>query len=52
MPAGVDGDEALGMGMTDFIQGLPLASLLGFFGRQLPTTPEQFVDNLLAQIER
>jgi beta-glucosidase len=52
MPSGVADDEALGMGMQDFIQGLPLSAVLGFFARELPTTPEQFVDNLLAQIER
>jgi beta-glucosidase len=52
MPSGLDAGDALGMGLTDFVQELPLTALLGFFGRQLPVTPEKYVDDLLAKIER
>jgi hypothetical protein len=39
------------MEMMSFVQGLPLTVVLGFFGGELPGTPEQIVDGLLAQIE-
>jgi len=52
MPGGIDADQALGMEMMDFVRDMPLTAILGFFGRHLPTPPEQIVDTLLSQIEQ
>jgi beta-glucosidase len=49
MPSG-EGSEGLGMGMMNFVKHLPLTAILRFFGGQLPAPPEQFVDDLLAQV--
>jgi hypothetical protein len=44
------GSEGLGMDPTGFIAELPLTSMLGFFGGQLPVPPEQMARDLLAQV--
>jgi beta-glucosidase len=50
MPVDVDTD-GLGMEMSLFMRDLALTAVLGFFGGELPGTPEQIVDGLLAQIK-
>lgn len=44
------GSEGLGMDPTGFVADLPLTSMLGFFGGQLPAPPEEIARGLLAQV--
>jgi beta-glucosidase len=42
--------EGLGMDLPGFVTDLTLASVLGFFGGQLPAAPEDIARGLLAQV--
>ena len=42
--------EGLGMDLPGFVTDLTLASVLGFFGGQLPAAPEDIARDLLAQV--
>jgi len=43
------GGDGIGMEMMAFMRDMPLPELLHLFGAPLPTSPEDFVDGLLAQ---
>ncbi len=42
--------EWMGMDLSGFVADLPLTSVLGFFGGQLPAPPEEIARDLLAQV--
>jgi beta-glucosidase len=51
MPSGPEGASGgLGMEVMEFVRHMPLTSLLGFFGGDLPAPPEQVVEDLLKQV--
>lgn len=51
MPSGPEGASGgLGIEVMEFVQHMPLTSILGFFGGDLPAPPEQVVEDLLKQV--
>jgi len=50
MRANFGGSEAIGMDPMGFLMDTPLMNLLHFLGGALPTSPEEFVDGLLAKV--
>jgi hypothetical protein len=45
-----DGPEQIGMDPIGFLMDTPLTSLLHFLGDSMPASPEETVDELLAQV--
>jgi beta-glucosidase len=50
MRANFGGSEAIGMDPMGFLMDTPLVNLLHFLGSALPTSPEEFVEGLLAKV--
>jgi beta-glucosidase len=46
-----DGEDHLGMDRLEFMRGLPLTMMLGFFGRHIGKSPDELLKELLAQVQ-
>jgi beta-glucosidase len=47
---GGEGSEGIGMNVSGFMMDMPFMDMLYFFSSNLPNTPEEVVDGLLAQV--